>query len=483
MTMNYGIVRYIVGWVIKFEAAFLCLPFAVGILYRENECFAYLLVSFCCFIAGTALTFKKPKKFSFYAREGFIVVALTWILMSMIGALPFVLTGDIPSYIDALFETISGFTTTGASVLTEVESLSYTSLFWRSFTHWIGGMGVFVFVMAIIPMLGGGSTMNLMKAESPGPSVDKLVPRVKDTAKILYLIYIVITLAEVLLLVIFKMPVFDAFCSSFGTVGTGGFGIKNDSFASYTAIQQNIVTVFMIISGINYSLFFLVIHRKIKQALHLEEVRWYLGIICVAGIIISFNIRGLYDSFSEIARHAFFQVGSIITTTGFATTNFDLWPQLSKTILIILMFVGACASSTGGGMKVSRIVILFKTVKKELSLLAHPKEIKKITMDGNSVPHEVVRSVNVFSAVYFMILFVSVLLIGVDELDFTTNFTAVAATLNNIGPGMELVGPLGNYSIFSGFAKFILMFDMLAGRLELFPMLLLCWPPAWKRHS
>ena len=341
-------------------------------------------------------------------------------------------------------------------------------------------MGVFVFIMAILPLMGG-STMNLMKAESPGPSVSKLVPHVKDTAKILYGMYLGITVCELVLLCIFGMPLFDALCTTFGTVGTGGFGIKNDSFAGYSPALQNIVTIFMILSGINYTFYFLLLSRKIKDAFRIEEVRWYLLIILTAAGAIIYDLRHLYPTIGEAARHAFFQVGSIITTTGFATTDFDLWPSMSKTILTVLMFIGACAGSTGGGMKVSRLVILFKTIKKELSLISHPREVRKIRMDGHVVAHTILRSTNVFLVIYFVLLLGSTLLISVDEFDFTTNFTAVASALNNIGPGFNRVGPAQNFSIFSGFSKLVLMFDMLAGRLELFPMMALLLPSTWKR--
>lgn len=479
--MNYSIVRYIVGWVLKFEAGFLCLPALVGFLYKENDSIHYLLTAALCLFVSAFLTHRKPKNRSLYTREGFIIVALSWIVLSLFGAVPFVISGDIPSYIDALFETISGFTTTGASILSNVEALSHANLFWRSFTHWIGGMGVFVFIMAIMPLLGG-STMTLMKAESPGPSVDKLVPKIKDTSKILYAIYIVLTLTQTFLLFVNGMSLFDAMTTSFGTVGTGGFGVRNDSFASYSPALQNIVTVFMILSGINYSVYFLLLRKKFKQAFSIEEVWWYLGFILLAVTIIFTNISHMFPTLEEGLRHTFFQVGSIITTTGFASYDFNLWPQLAKNCLIILMFVGACASSTGGGIKVSRIVILFKTIKKEISSIAHPQEVRKIRLNGHCVAHEVVRATNVFMAVYFMVLFLSVLVIGVDGHDFSTNFTAVVATLNNIGPGMELVGPTGNFSIFSVFSKIVLMFDMLAGRLELFPMLVLFAPSCWRKH-
>lgn len=478
--MNYSIVLYILGCVLKFESAFLVLPALVGLIYREHASVSYLAVAVLCLILGVLLTHKKPRSTNLYTREGFVAVALSWIIMSIFGAIPFVLTGDIPFYVDALFETISGFTTTGSSILTDVESISKASLFWRSFSHWIGGMGVFVFIMAILPMMGG-STMNLMKAESPGPSVSKLVPHVKDTAKILYGIYIAITICEATILRALGMPLFDSLTTTFGTVGTGGFGIRNDSIAGYSPAIQITITVFMILSGINYTAYFYILTGKIKELFKIEEVRWYLAIIFGSVAVITWNVRSLYPTFSETLRHEFFQVGSIITTTGYATTDFDLWPALSKTLLVTLMFIGACAGSTSGGIKVSRILILLKTIRKELSLIIHPRQVKKIRMDGHPVDHETLRSANVFLVVYFVLLLTSMLLISVDEFDFSTNFTSVVTVLNNIGPGLNLVGPTQNFSIFSPFSKFVLMFDMLAGRLELFPMMILLMPSTWKR--
>ena len=478
--MNYSIVLYILGCVLKFESAFLVLPALVGLIYREHASVSYLAVAVLCLILGVLLTHKKPRSTNLYTREGFVAVALSWIIMSIFGAIPFVLTGDIPFYVDALFETISGFTTTGSSILTDVESISKASLFWRSFSHWIGGMGVFVFIMAILPMMGG-STMNLMKAESPGPSVSKLVPHVKDTAKILYGIYIAITICEATILRALGMPLFDSLTTTFGTVGTGGFGIRNDSIAGYSPAIQITITVFMILSGINYTAYFYILTGKIKELFKIEEVRWYLAIIFGSVAVITWNVRSLYPTFSETLRHAFFQVGSIITTTGYATTDFDLWPALSKTLLVTLMFIGACAGSTSGGIKVSRILILLKTIRKELSLIIHPRQVKKIRMDGHPVDHETLRSANVFLVVYFVLLLTSMLLISVDEFDFSTNFTSVVTVLNNIGPGLNLVGPTQNFSIFSPFSKFVLMFDMLAGRLELIPRMIILMPSTWKR--
>ena len=480
--MNRKVIFYIVGWILKFEAFFLLLPTLTGLIYQEyRDSAIYIGVSILCFLSGQLLTRLGSRDGQLYVREGFASVSIGWTVMSIFGALPFVFTGDIPHFTDALFETISGLTTTGASILTDVEALSHTNLLWRSFTHWVGGMGVFVFVMAILPMMGG-STMNLMKAESPGPSVGKLVPRVKNTAKILYSIYIVMTVCQIIILLFCKMPLFDAITTTFGTVGTGGFGIKNDSLVSYSPAIQNVVTTFMILSGINYTAYFCILSKQFKAAFSLEEVRAYLLIILSSVLMICINIYHICSTLEETIRHAFFQVASIITTSGFSTTDFDAWPQFSKSILLILMFIGACAGSTGGGIKVSRILILFKSIGKEISILIHPRIVKKIKLEDRPVTNEINRSTNAYIALYFVMFFFSVLLISVDNFGFTTNFTAVAATLNNIGPGFELVGPTQNFSIFSDFSKYVLMFDMLAGRLELFPMLVLFSRDTWKRR-
>lgn len=478
--MNYGMIIYILSYVLKFEGAFLLLPALTGFIYGENAAGYFFITAGISLLLGVLSGLKKPKSMMLYAREGFVSVGLSWIVMSIIGAIPMTLCGDIPSYVDSVFETISGFTTTGASICPDVEILTHATLMWRSFTHWIGGMGVFVFMMAIMPMLGG-SNMNLMKAESPGPSVSKLVPHVKDTAKILYGLYLGITVAECLLLLIFKMPLFDAMTSTFGTVGTGGFGIKSSSIADYSPAIQWIITVFMILSGVNYTAYYLIMCKKIKDAFDIEEVKWYLFIVASATALITFNIRHIFGSVAEAARASAFQVASIITTTGFATADFDKWPEMSKTILVMLMFIGACAGSTGGGMKVSRFVILFKTIRKELSIIVHPREIKKIRMDGHAIEHEVIRNTNVFLAMYFLILIGSVFLVSLDGNSFTTNVTAVIATLNNIGPGLDMVGPAGNFAFYSAGSKFVLMFDMLAGRLELFPIMIMLLPSTWKK--
>lgn len=480
--MNFAIVRYIIGVILQFEALFLLLPALVGIIYKEpTAVVSYLATALLCAVFGFLMRFRRPKHFELYLREGFATVALGWLILSIFGAIPFVLTKDIPHYIDALFETISGFTTTGASILSDVESLTRAGLFWRSFTHWIGGMGVFVFIMSILPMMGG-STMNLMRAESTGPAVGKLVPRVKDTAKILYQLYIGFTILGTIILCICGLTLYDSLTITFGSVGTGGFGIRNDSMASFSPLVQIVVTALMILSGVNYTFYFCLIRKQLKNAFTIEEVKWYFLIILGSVGIITLNIRSMYPTLGETLRHAFFQVGTLITSTGYATTDYDLWPQLSKTILIILMFIGSCAGSTGGGIKVSRILILMKGIKKELSMMIHPRMVKKIRMDGHVISHETIRSTNAFIAVYFIIFFISVLLISFDEYGFTTNFTGVLATLNNMGPGLELVGPTCNFSIYSYFSKCVLMFDMLAGRLELFPMLIILFPACWKKY-
>ena len=477
--MNASMIRYILGYVLKIEAALMLLPCLVALIYREQEGWYYLAVAAGGLLLGVLATWKKPVNSVFYLKEGCVSTALSWIIMSLLGCLPFCLTGEIPDFTDALFETISGFTTTGASILSDVEALSHTSLFWRSFTHWIGGMGVLVFLLAIIPM-SGGSNINLMRAESPGPSVGKLVPKMRYTAQILYLIYFGMTILEMVLLIIGKMPVFDAITTSFGTAGTGGFGIKNDSITGYSSYVQWVVTIFMILFGVNFNAYYLLLFGKIKKAFAMEEVRYYFLVILGAIVIIFTSLLRAGINVADSLRHAAFQVASIITTTGFSTADFDLWSQTCKTVLVLLMFVGACAGSTGGGIKVSRFIVLFKTVGKELNSYIHPKSIKKIKMEGKPVEHEVVRAINVYFITFMIIFSLSVFLISFEGNDLLTNFTAVTATINNIGPGLELVGPTKNFGFFSVFSKYVLMFDMLAGRLELFPLLILFHPAVWK---
>ena len=479
--MNYAMIRYIIGWILNFEAAFMGPSFVVGLIYREKSAWAIFATMLLCLVIGVPMVLlKRPKQAVFYAKDGFVSVGLSWVVLSVMGALPFVISGSIPHPVDALFETVSGFTTTGSSILSDVEALPKCMLFWRSFTHWVGGMGVLVFMLTILPM-SGGYHMNLMRAESPGPSVERFVPTVKSTAKILYGIYICLSLLELLLLLVGKMPMFDALTLTFGTAGTGGFGIKNDSIGSYTTYQQTVITIFMILFGVNFNVYFLFLLKKIRQGLKNEELRAYLGIILGAILLITVNIAGKFGNPFLAFHHAAFQVGSIITTTGYSTVDFDTWPTFSKTVLVLLMFIGASAGSTGGGIKVSRIVILAKSVKKELKQYLHPHSISKIKMDGKPVEHEVVRSINVFLIAYLLIYAVSMLIVSLDNFDFTTTFTSVAATINNIGPGLDLVGPAANFGILSVPSKLVLIFDMLAGRLEIFPLLLLFVPDTWRK--
>ena len=480
--MNYSVVIYILGWIMEIEAAFLTLPGIVSAIYGEKGGFAFLWVALGSAVAGSVIILHRPKNMRFYLREGFVTVALSWILMSVIGCLPFVINGDIPHFADALFEMISGFTTTGATVVSDVEGLTKGSLFWRSFSHWIGGMGVLVFLLAIVPM-AGGSHMNLMKAESPGPSVGKLVPKVRQTAKYLYIIYFALTVIEVIFLLFGGMNLFEALTTSFGTAGTGGFAIWNDGFVSVSPYNQWVVTIFMLLFGVNFGFYFLILTGKLRDALKFEEVRIYFIIVIASAVFIFINLWhfALYAP-AEGIRHAFFQVASIITTTGFASANFDLWPETSRTILVILMFIGACAGSTGGGIKVSRFIIAFKSFIKEIISYLHPRSVKKIKIEGKPLEHETLRATNVYFMTYMVIFAVSVLLVSIENKDLVTNFAAVAATFINIGPGLSLVGPMANFGHFTDFTKYILMFDMLAGRLEIFPMLLLFCPAVWKRR-
>ncbi len=477
--MNSSVVRYTLGQVLKIEAALLLLPCMIALIYSEKQGIYFLIVAAICAFLGFGMTLIKPSSNVFYLKEGCIITSLSWIFLSFFGALPFYLTGEIPSLTDALFETVSGFTTTGASILSEVESLSRCVTFWRCFTHWIGGMGVLVFLLAIIP-IGGGSQINIMKAESPGPSVGKLVPKVRSTARILYIIYFCLTVAEVIFLMAGRMSLFNAVCTATATAGTGGFGVMNDSLAGFSPYIQWVVTIFMILFGINFNAYYLIIFNQARKALTMEEVVHYFAIILLAIGIIFTRIVGTYAHAADALRDSAFQVASIITTTGFSTVDFDKWPAVCQTVLVFLMFIGACAGSTGGGIKVSRLIILRKTIIKEMISYVHPKSIKKIKMDDKPIEHEVVRATNVFFITFVIVFSVSVLLVSIDDKDLITNFTAVAATINNIGPGLSMVGPSRNFSHFSVFSKYVLMFDMIAGRLELFPLLMLFHPEMWK---
>lgn len=478
--MNRSIIRYILGQVLKLESAFLLLPCIVALIYHEQQGIYYVITIAIGLVIGVLMTFVKPKNMVFYLKEGCVATALSWIVMSLLGCLPFWFSGEIPSFTDALFETISGFTTTGASVLSNVEALSHCNLFWRSFTHWIGGMGVLVFMLAIIPM-SGGSNINLMRAESPGPSVGKLVPKIRYSARILYYIYIGLTLAEIIFLLAGRMPLFDSLCTALGTAGTGGFGIKADSFASYSVYLQWVVTIFMILFGVNFNAYYFLIFGEVKKAAAMEEVKAYFTIIGIAILGIVICIWNTTSGFFDALTKASFQVASLITSTGFATVDYNAWSSTAKTILVFLMTIGACAGSTGGGIKVSRFISVFKTVKKELDSYIHPKSVKKIKMDGKPIEHDVVRSINVYFITFILLFAVSLFLVSFEGHDLTTNFTAVLATINNIGPGLNMVGPAENFGFFKPFTKYVLMFDMLAGRLELFPLLILLHPALWKQ--
>ena len=480
--MNFVSIVYILGKLIEIEGVLFLAPAVVSLFYREKQGLIYFAAAVVCMLFGRIITIRKIKEKTYYAKEGFISVAMGWIIMSVVGCLPFVITGEIPDFTDAFFETVSGFTTTGSSILSDVESLSHCSLFWRSFTHWIGGMGVFVFMLAILPMTGAHN-MHLMRSESPGPDVGKLVPKLGESAKILYTIYFGITMLQIFILIISGMPIFDSVTTTFGTAGTGGFGIKNSSIAGYSYLQQLIVTIFMVLFGINFNFyFFLFVRRSLKSALRMDEVKTYLGIVAAATVAIMINAWHMFENLSDAFIKSFFQVSSIITTTGFSTTDFDTWPSFSKTILVGLMFVGACAGSTGGGFKVSRILILVRSYVRELRHFIHPRLVKNIYLDDRRVKDETVSGVKVYLVSYVLVLIGSVIIISLDGFDFETNFTAVMATLNNIGPGLSVVGPTGNYDSFSVLSKYILSFDMLAGRLELYPLLIFFAPGTWRKR-
>ena len=477
--MNYRMIRNILGWLLLFECGFMAVPAVTALVYREPQVWHFLATMLLCGGIGILCVLKKPKNSTLYAREGFVIVSLSWIVLSVFGSLPFFLSGCIPNYIDALFETVSGFTTTGASILSEVESLPKCMLMWRSFTHWVGGMGVLVFIMAFIP-LSGGQNMHIMKAESPGPSVSKLVPRVKTTALILYSIYLVLTFVMFLLLLFGDMTAFEALNTAFGTAGTGGFGIRNDGLASFSVYSQTVVTVFMLLFSVNFGCYYLFLLRRFKDAFN-AEFRIFIGLVVTAVAIITLNVRGMFETLGEALHHVTFTVATLMSTTGFSTVDFDAWPELSRTIVALLLFTGACAGSTCGGLKISRLYILFRSAFNELGNLIHPHRVKRVIIDGRPVDPEVVRSTNRYMMCYMFLFAASVFLISFDNHDLITNFTAVATTINNVGPGLGLVGPTGNFGFFSIPAKLLLIFDMLAGRLEIFPVLALFAPSTWKK--
>ncbi|MCI9121689.1 MAG: TrkH family potassium uptake protein [Oscillibacter sp.] len=479
--MNYQMIGFVLGRLLWTEAALLLLPCLTALLCSESP-FPFLLPAVLLVLAGLLLSRKKPAQTALFARDGFAVVALAWILMSAFGAIPFVLSQDIPHYVDAFFETVSGFTTTGASILTAVEPLTRSGLFWRSFTHWVGGMGVLVFLMAVLPMTDGHG-MHILRAEMPGPSVGKLVSRMSDTAKILYSIYLVMTIVEIILLLLGGMSFFDACIHSFGSAGTGGFSSRNLSVGAYdNAYFDIVIGIFILLFGVNFNLYYFLLVRRFRDVLHSEELWAYLGIVAASVLAIAVNIYHIYQSVGTSLRHAFFQVASIITTTGYATADFNLWPTFSKGILVVLMFVGACAGSTGGGIKVARIVILAKTSWGDMRKMLHPNAITTTRFEGKALTDKHIRSVHLFITVYLLVFTASFLLLSLEQFDLVTTFTALSACINNIGPGLEMVGPTGNFSQFSYWSKLLLSFDMLVGRLEIFPMLLLFAPSIWERR-
>lgn len=478
--MNRRIICRVLGMILLCLAALMILPTIAGLWYGENVSH-FIITMVLTGAVGFAMTRVKPYSSVIYAKDGFVIVGLGWILMSLFGALPFVISGDIPNYIDAVFETVSGFTTTGASILENVEEMSQGCLFWRSFTHWIGGMGVLVFIMAVLPMSGEHS-MHIMRAEVPGPTVGKLVPRVRQTAKILYLIYVAMTAVEVVLLLLGGMSLFDALIHSFGSAGTGGFSNKVASVGAYnSAYIEMVIAVFMALFAINFNLFFLILIGRWKDALKSEELHWYLAIIAASVLAIALGIRGMYGSMLTALRHAFFNVSSITSTTGFCTVDYVQWPAYCQWILVILMFCGACAGSTGGGLKTSRVVMVFKNITCEIRQMLHPRTVTRVQMDGKRVDETGMKAVNTFFACFMVLLILGTFLVSLDDHDTATNFTAVLSCMSNIGPGISLVGPTGNFNIFSYGSKIVLTFAMLIGRLEIYPILILFAPSTWKR--
>ena len=480
--MNFRMVLKIIGTAIKYEAILLLLPLFVALYYKQSDVYAFLITALITFPIGLLLSKIKINKKEMYAKEGFLIVGISWIIISFVGGLPFVISGAIPSIIDSFFETVSGFTTTGATILTEIESLPKGILFWRSLTHWIGGMGFLIFILALIPSLGS-NTIHLLKAESAGPSPSKIVPKMKETAKILYLIYFALTILEIVLLMFAGLSFYDAIIHALGTAGTGGFSNKNASVAAFNnPAAEWIITIFMLLFGVNFALYFYVIKGKIKEALMGEELRFYILTVISATVLITINILDINSwNIGESIRQSAFQVSSIMTTTGYATTDFNLWPTFSKIILLVLMFFGGMAGSTAGGVKNIRILILAKTVRREINKILHPKRVKCVKIDGRVVSEEVTSSVALYIVAYAMITLVAMLIVSIDGFDFTTTTTSVLTTMNNVGPGFEMVGPVGNFSAFSGLSKIVLSLCMLIGRLEIYPILIMFSSSLWKR--
>ncbi|MGN0350881.1 MAG: TrkH family potassium uptake protein [Roseburia sp.] len=484
--MNYKMMGRILSQILMVEGIFMIPALFISIYDGDSSAvYGFLMAIFCIAVVSGIMFFlcRKAER-KFYAREGLVSVSISWAVMSLLGCLPFFISREIPGFIDALFEIVSGFTTTGASILNNVEGLSRGMLYWRSFSHWLGGMGVLVFLLAIVPADGqsNGFTMHLLRAESPGPNVGKLVPRMRTTARILYVLYILLTVLDFIFLMIGNMPLFDAVCTAFGTAGTGGFGIKNDSIAGYSPYIQNVCTVFMLLFGVNFSCYYLLVMKQFKAVLKDEELRMYFGIVAGSILLITLNVRNMYGSLGETIRHVAFQVSSIITTTGFATVDFDTWPAFSKSIILLLMILGACAGSTGGGLKCGRALLIFKNLKRNIRRIINPQKVEVVRNNGQMVNEKVLDNINTYLAAYVIIILTSFILISMDGLSVTTNISAVVSCFNNIGPGLDAVGPTCNYSVYSNFSKIILLIDMLAGRLEIFPVLILASRSTWRRR-
>ena len=479
--MNYKMILSTIGKMFVSLSALLILPMIVAIVYKETCIAAFLLTAVISFVLGIILSMVfKTKNHIIYAREGFVIVAAVWLIFSLFGAMPFVLSGEIPNFVDAFFETVSGFTTTGASILTDVEAMSKSLLFWRSFTHWIGGMGVLVFVLALIPNISDRS-IHLLRAEVPGPVVGKLVPRIRQTARILYIIYIVLTIIEITFLLLGKMSLFDSLVHAFGTAGTGGFGIKGDSIGGYSPYLQWVIAIFMLVFGVNFNIYYLILIKKAKHIIKSEELWIYVGLIVLSTGFIAVNVFSQYGNFGETLRHSLFQVSSIITTTGYSTADFNLWPTFSKAVLFLLMFIGGCAGSTAGGLKVSRVILLFKKISREIRHTLHPRSVNSIKLEGKQVSENTISSVGTYFAVYSFILIGTFLIISLDSFGFETNFSATVACFNNVGPGFASVGPIASYAEYSALSKIVLSFAMLFGRLEIYPLLIFFMPKLWRR--
>lgn len=478
--MNYAMICYTLGTLLKVEAALMLLPLGVCFCYGESPV-PFLITIALLLAAGQVISFRHPKNTAIYAREGFLIVGASWILLSVFGALPFVISKEIPSFVDAFFETVSGFTTTGASILTDVEAMSHGMLFWRSFTHWVGGMGVLVFVLAVLPK-SDAKTLYIMKAEVPGPTCGKLVARVRQTALILYGIYFAMTLILMALLAVGGMSLFDSAVHAFGTAGTGGYGIKATSVGYYdSAYLDAIIGIFMLLFGVNFNLYYYLLLGDFASIRKNEELKWYLGIVAASTVLIALNILPIYGTSLKSLRYAFFQVSSIITTTGFSTADFNLWPAFSQTILVIIMFIGAMAGSTGGGIKVSRIVVLVKSAYRELCTMRSPRSVRSLNFDGKPLDRQTYKGIHTFLAAFILLYTASLLILSLDQFDHVSNFTAVAACINNIGPALGVCGPMGSYAPFSNVSKLVLSFDMLAGRLEIFPLLMLLTPSTYRK--